>query len=51
VLDFRNFFSCVGDSSEDPSVSSGCGFGKTHQEIVGAPFIGSMISLRVRQPF
>ncbi len=51
VLDLRNFFSCVGDSSEDPGVSSGCGFGKTHQEIVGAPFIGSMISLRVRQPF
>jgi iron complex outermembrane receptor protein len=51
VLDFRNFFSCVGESTSDPTVESGCGFGRTHQEIVGAPFIGSVITLRVRQPF
>jgi iron complex outermembrane receptor protein len=51
VVDFRNFYSCVGDSTEDPTVESGCGFGRTHQEIIGAPFIGSVISLRVRQPF
>jgi iron complex outermembrane receptor protein len=51
VLDFRNFFSCTGQSTEDPSVADGCGFGRTHQEIIGAPFIGSMFSLRVRQPF
>jgi iron complex outermembrane receptor protein len=51
VFDFRNFFSCTGESTEDPNVASGCAFGRTHQEIIGAPFIGSVISLRVRQPF
>ncbi len=51
ALDFRNFFACVGQSTTTPSIDDGCGFGKLHQEIVGAPFIGSMISLRVRQPF
>lgn len=51
ALDFRNFFSCVGESSTSPAVEDGCGFGKLHQEIVGAPFIGSMISMRLRQRF
>ncbi len=51
ALDFRNFFACVGESTTTPSTDDGCGFGKLHQEMVGAPFIGTMISLRVRQPF
>jgi iron complex outermembrane receptor protein len=48
VLNFRNFFSCVGASAVQ---EKGCSFTRTHQEIVGAPYIGSVISLRVRQPF
>jgi iron complex outermembrane receptor protein len=47
-LTATNLFTCVGDSETEQGE---CGFTVDHQEMVGAPFIGQLILLRLRQTF
>jgi iron complex outermembrane receptor protein len=43
-----NIFSCVGDTD---TTNGGCGFRDTHQEMIGAPFLGRMVLFRLSQTF
>jgi iron complex outermembrane receptor protein len=48
TLTATNVFSCTGDTD---LVQGGCGFRDLHQEMIGAPFLGRMVLLRLRQSF
>ena len=48
TLTATNFFSCVGGTED---ASSSCGFRDLHQEMIGAPFLGRMLLLRISQTF